>query len=116
MVLERKTTASSDQPNMYGTTALANRYHGILPDLVHRSHGHGGNAQDILEQLDGHFDNLAPAATNSHALLDQTFAATTEQYAEIKAALDNLSSAEPASLLPDPHQGTPILSPPHKST
>ena len=50
--------------------------------------------QDILEQLDGHFDNLVLAATNSHAALDQIAATTTtEQCVDIKAALENLASA-----------------------
>jgi hypothetical protein len=45
--------------------------------------------------MDCHFDNLAAAATNSHATLDQLTSATTDQYAEIKVA--------PAALAVIPH-------------
>ena len=100
MVLDRKTDASSEQPDMFDTAALAQRYHSILPDLVHLSHGQGGDAQDIMDQLDGHFDNLAAASTNSHATLDQLDAATTEQYAKIKATLDNLATDAPIKPAP----------------
>ena len=79
---------------------MTQRYHSILPDLVHRSHRQGGNAQYILEQLDGQFNNLASATTNNPVALDQLAAATTEQYAEIKAALDNLTVAVPSNPTP----------------
>ena len=39
-----------------------------------------------MDQLDGHLENLAASSTNSHAALHQLVAATTEQYANIKAA------------------------------
>ena len=48
-----------------------------------------------MEELDGYFDNLASAATNSHAALDQLATATAEQYADIKVALDKLAAAAP---------------------
>ena len=46
--LERKMAASSDQPDMFGTSASVQCYHGILPDIVHCSHGQGGDMQEIL--------------------------------------------------------------------
>ena len=57
-----------------------------------------------MEHLDGHFDNIAAASTNSHAALDQLAADTTEKYARITAALDNLAAA--AHINPAP-QSTP---------
>ena len=100
MELERKTAASSDHPDMFGTAATAQRYHGILPDLVHRPRGQGRNVQGIMEHLDGHFDNPVAASTNSHRELDQISDATTEQYARTTAALDNLAAAAPSKPAP----------------
>ena len=96
MALEHETANSSNHPDIFGTAVAAQKYHGILPDLSHFSHSQGGNTQGIMEHLDGHFDNLAAASTNSHAVLDQTAVATTEQYASITAALENLASAAPS--------------------
>ena len=112
IALEHKTAASSDQPDMFGTAALAQRYHVILPDLVHISQGQGGDAQDTLEQLGSHFGNLASAATNSHAALDQLAAATTEQYENIKSALENLVAAAPNKPYPiaTPRNTNPLSS------
>ena len=112
MVLDRKTDASSEQPDMFDTAALAQRYHVILPDLVHISQGQGGDAQDTLEQLGSHFGNLASAATNSHAALDQLAAATTEQYENIKSALENLVAAAPNKPYPiaTPRNTNPLSS------
>ena len=59
------------------------------------SNGHGGDAQGILELLDGQFDALAAAFSASNAALDQIAAAITQQYSEIKAALTNLAAATP---------------------
>ena len=75
--MEHETAASSNHPDMFGTAAAAQRYQSILPDLGHRSHGQGGNKQDLMEHLDGHFDNLAAASTNSHMALYQLAIATT---------------------------------------
>ena len=104
LAMESKTDVSSDHPDMIGTVDVAQRYHGILPDFGHHSHGQGGNMQGIMEQLDGHFDNLAAASTNSHMALYQLAIATTEQYARITSALENLASAAPSK--PSP-QSTP---------
>ena len=62
---------------MFGTAALAHRYYSILPDLSHCYYSQVDNSQEILEHLNGHFENLASAATNSHAALEQIAAATT---------------------------------------
>ena len=99
---------------MFGTAAAAHRYHGILPDLGHRSHSQGGNAQGIMEQLDGHFDNLVAVSTNSHAALDQLASATTEQYARITAALDNLAAASPSKPAPRYTPKNTNPPPPHR--
>ena len=100
LALERKTAASYDHPGMFGTAAAAQQYHGILPELDHRYNKQGGNTQGLIDQLDGYFDNLAAASTNSHAAHEQIAAATKEQYARITAALDNLTAA--ANIKPSP--------------
>ena len=43
-----------------------------------------------MAQSDGHFDNIASAATNSGAALDQIAATTTTQYSAIKSLLTSL--------------------------
>ena len=53
-----------------------------------------------MEQLDGHFDNMEVASTNSHAAIDQISSATTEQYAKIKSSLENLAAAPPSKPSP----------------
>ena len=45
-----------------------------------------------MAQFDGHFDNLAVAATNSGAALNQLAATTTTQYTEIKSLLTALKT------------------------
>ena len=81
---------------MFGTAAAAQRLHGIVPGLPSAS-GHGGDTQGILELLNGQFDALTAASSISNAALDQLTAATTQQYAEIKAALTKLSAATAAT-------------------
>ena len=68
LVLKRKTDASSDHPEMFGTAdaAEAQRYQGILPDLIHHSQDQRGNVQGIMERLDSHFDNLTAVSNNRH--------------------------------------------------
>ena len=46
-----------------------------------------------MDQFDGHSDNLAAAATNSGAALDQLAVTTPTQYTEIKALLAVLKTA-----------------------
>ena len=46
------------------------------------------------------FDALAATSSTSNALLDQLAGTTTQQYAEIKAALTNLSAATAATPTP----------------
>ena len=65
---------------MFVTAAAAQRLHGIVPGLPNAS-SHGGDAQGIMELLDGQFDTLAAASSTSNAALDQLAAATTQQYA-----------------------------------
>ena len=69
LALERKTAAASNASDMFRTAAVAQRLHGILPGLPTAS-GHGGDAQGILEMLDGQFDALAAASSISNAALD----------------------------------------------
>ena len=64
---------------MFGTTAAAQRLHGIVPGL-RTSIGHEGDTNGILELLDGQFDALAAASYNSNAALDKLSAATTQTY------------------------------------
>ena len=92
--LESKTAAAGDAPDMFGTAAAAQQLHGIVPSLPTAS-GHGGGTQGLLELLDGQFDALVAASSTSNAALDQLAATTTQQYAEIKDALTNLSAATP---------------------
>ena len=80
---------------MFGTAAAAQQLHGILPHL-HNAIGHGGDAQGILELLDGQFDALAEASSTRNAALDQLSDATTQQYSVIKADLTNLLAATPS--------------------
>ena len=51
------------------------------------------SSEEMMAQFDGHFDNLASAATNSGASLDQLAATTTTQYSYIKALLTSLKAA-----------------------
>ena len=98
MALERKTSAAVNAPNIFGTAAAEQRLHGIIPLVP--ANDHGGNTPGLLELMDGQFDALAVASSTSNAALDHLAAATTKQYAEITAALKNLStttSATPAA-------------------
>ena len=113
LALERKTVYSFDHPNMFGTAAAAQRYHSILLYLGHRPHSQGGNTQSLMEELDGHFDNLVKASTNIHAALDQLAAATKEQCMRIMAALYNLAAT--AKIKPSP-QSTPKTTNPLSTT
>jgi hypothetical protein len=63
--------------------------------------GQPGSPNDLMAQLNCHFDNLALAATNSNAALELLAAATTSQYADIRASLDALSS-DPNNSAPTP--------------
>ena len=95
--LEGEITISSDQPDTFGTAAAARRYHGI-----EANHGFGKDApgqpwspDNLMAQLDCHFDNLASAATNNNSVLEQLETTTAEQYSEIKASLDALAASTP---------------------
>ena len=50
------------------------------------------SSKEMMAQLYGHFNNLASAATNSGADLDQLAATTTTQYSEIKSLLASLKA------------------------
>ena len=76
-----------------------------MPGLLTAS-GHGGDTHGLLELLDGQFDALMAALSTSNAALYQLAAATTQQYAEIKAVLTNLSAATAATSTPRRITGT----------
>ena len=92
MALDRETAAAGDAPDMFVTATATQRLHGIVPGLPTAS-VHGGDTQGILELLDGQFDALVELSSTSNAALDQLAIATTQQYAEIKAAPTNLAAA-----------------------
>ena len=92
-----KIVVLSDWPNTFGTAGAAQRYHSI-----NATHGFGKDApgqpsspDDLMAQLNNHFDNLTSAATNSNTALEQLATATTYQYTEIKVSLDALDAATP---------------------
>ena len=95
LALERETAAAGDAPDMFGTAAAAQCLHSIIPGVP--SNGHGGGTPGLLELLDGQFDTLSEAPSTSNAALDHLAASTTKQYAEITAALTNLSAATDAT-------------------
>ena len=97
--------ALSDQPNTFGTAALAQLCHEIDP--ARGSSGKDAPSQpdspnDLMSQLDSHFDNLASVATNSNSALKQLATATTNQYAEIKSSLKALAVITLPTLPPLP--------------
>ena len=117
LALERETAASGDAPDMFGTAAAAQRLHNINPGRLPAVNSHGGEAQGIMEMLDGQFDALSAASSNSNDALDQLAAATTQQYADIKAALTNLAAATPtAAATPNTSSQTPTNPPPATHT
>ena len=62
--------------------------------------------QGLLELLYGQFDDLEAASSTSNAAPDQLAAATTQQYAEIKAALTNLLAAKSPTPTPSRNSST----------
>ena len=80
---------------MFGTAASAQRLHGIIPGVP--ANGHSGGTLGLLELMDGQFDALAAASSTINAALDHLTAAPTKQYAEIMAALTNVSAATAAT-------------------
>jgi hypothetical protein len=109
LALEREQAVSADQPDTFGTAASAQRFHGIDPTSSHGTDAPGqpGSPDDLMAQLDSHFDNLASAATNSNSALEQLALATTDQYAEIKSSLDALAAAAPAAAAPTTRRRPP---------
>ena len=51
------------------------------------------SSEEMMAKYDGHFNNIASAATNSGAALNQLAATTTTQYSEIKALITLLKAA-----------------------
>ena len=77
MALERENAATGNTLDVFGTATAAQQLHGIVTILLNAS-GHGGDAQRILELLDGHFDAFAGASSTRNATLDQLTAATSQ--------------------------------------
>ena len=95
LVLEHEIAVSTDQPDTFGTAATAQRYH-----VIGATRGFGKDAPDqpgipdnLMAQLDCHFDNIALAATNSNSALEQLITVTSNQYAKIKSSLDALAAS-----------------------
>ena len=110
LVLEREQAVAADQPDTFGTAVAAQHYHGIDASRVHGKDAPGqpGSPNNLMAQLDCHFDNLASAATNSNSALKQLALATTDQCAEIKTSLDALATAAPATRQITRSAGAPL--------
>ena len=80
---------------MFGTAAAAQCLHDIIPGIPANSHS--GDTPGLMELLDGQFDTLTAASSTRNAAMDHLAAVTTKQYAEIKAALTNLSDVTAAT-------------------
>ena len=79
--MEREIRASSQRGDSFRSANLEMAAHIInmaLPN--HPTTGQGPASKDYMAQFDGHFDNLASAATNSVAALEQLAATTTTHY------------------------------------
>ena len=109
--LERKSIAATGQPDIFGTAASAQWYHGIIPGTP-ISNDLGGGGQSLIEKLDNQFDALKLAATNSNSALEQLAAATTTQYAMIQTSLNNLEAATPTNTTPPAPKPAPKNVPP----
>ena len=95
--MERELRASYQRCDSFGSAHLAMVTHGISAALpIHPPTGRRPamplSSEEMMAQFDGHFDNLALAATRSGAALDQLAATTTTQYLEIKALLTSLKA------------------------
>ena len=69
--LEREYIVTTEKPDMFGTAALLQSYHAIVPAVPRVNTTGKIKVSSIMEQLNGHFNALASAATNSNAALDQ---------------------------------------------
>ena len=94
IAMERELWASSQSGDSFQSANLVMASHIItatLPTLP--TTGQGPSSKYYMSHFNAHFDNLAAAATNSGAALDQLAAITTTQYSEIKALLNTLKTA-----------------------
>ena len=83
--MERELRALSQRGDSFGSAHLAMVAHGIsaaspIQPPTGRLTAMPLSSEEMMVQFDGHFDNLASAATNSGASLDQIAATTTTQY------------------------------------
>ena len=92
-VMVRKLAVPSDRPTMFWTAASAQQVHGINltqgGDIDPRGTRSG---IDVATQLDEALEILTVAATNSNTALDLLVTATTDQYADISAKLETLTT------------------------
>ena len=77
--MERELRASYQRGESFGSANLAMAAHGVTAVMPTYTSA-GPASTDYMAQFDGHFDNLAAAATNSGTALDQLAANTTMQY------------------------------------
>ena len=98
LALMREQAVSADRPDTFDTAAAAQRYHDIDAACGYSKDAPGqpGSPDDLMAQLDIHFDNLALAVININSPLEQLAIVRTDQYAEIKTSLDALAKATPA--------------------
>ena len=104
LTLEHKMAVSLDHPDTFETTVLAQRYHGTDPThggSGKNAHGQPVRPDNLMAQLDCHFNNFLSAATNSNSGLKQLTTAMTGQYVEIKLSLDALAT-NPCNPAPAP--------------
>ena len=100
--------ASLDQPKTFGTTGLAQLYHGINPARVSGGKdapGQPGSPGNLMAQLDSHFNRSLVAAMHSNSALNQLATVTIDPCAEIKSSLNALAT-NPRN--PVPTQGTRV--------
>ena len=106
LAMKRKMTALSDQSDIFGTIVAATHYHDIGPAHPCNTKGAARNADDLMAQLDGHFDNLSLVFMNSNITLDQLTTTPTDQYAEIMLALNALAATPHNNSSPMPRTRT----------
>ena len=92
--MERELCASSQGGYSFCSANLSMAAHRITAALpTHTTTVLGPDSPDYMAKFNGHFGNLAVAATNSSATLDQLATNTTTHYAEIKSLLTMLKTA-----------------------
>ena len=96
--IERELCASSQRGDSFGSAHLDMVAHGIsaaspTQTPTGQQPAMPLSSEEIMAQFDGHFINLASAATNSGAALDQLASTSTTQFSDIKSLLTSLKAA-----------------------